>query len=298
MISQICLEWFSERPKSIQRCAVGQGNYVYIVECGEAKYVFRCSEEHNAYDNTVYWLDKLSSIEIPVPKVIGKGKFKEYEYLILSYMEGKDIGIVYPGLNDKDKRVIAKEIVSIQNKVAALKLDNVPEDWSWTGFIIYMLERARERIARNGYFKVEKVERLLEQMAQLEEYFEEVKPLAYLDDISSKNLLIHNGRISGIIDIDWMGIGDKLTYVALTNMALTNMEYDRDYVRYILEEMQISDMERKAFLFYTLMYCVDFMGERGMQFMDKKVEVNGRVIDRLNGIYDSLWAEWSDIRGR
>lgn len=40
------------------------------------------------------------------------------------------------------------------------------------------------------------------------------------DDISSKNLLMNNGKISGIIDIDWMGIGDKLTYVALTNMAL------------------------------------------------------------------------------
>ena len=46
--------------------------------------------------------------------------------------------------------------------------------------------------------------------------------------------------------------------------------------------------------FYTLMYCVDFMGERGIQFMDKTVEVNQQIIDRLNRIYDKLWDEWSN----
>lgn len=155
-----------------------------------------------------------------------------------------------------------------------------------------MLERATGRIAQKGYFDVEKVERLRNQVGQLEEYFSSIKPVAYLDDISSKNLLIHNGRISGIIDIDWIGIGDKLTFAALTYMALLNLEYNTDYVKYILEEMLISDVERKAFVFYTLMYCVDFMGERGMQFMDKRIEVDKQIVDRMNTIYDKLWREW------
>ena len=53
-------------------------------------------------------------------------------------------------------------------------------------------------------------------------------------------------------------------------------------------------IEKKAFIFYTLMYCVDFMGERGMQFMDKKVQVNEQIIVRLNRIYDGLWREWNE----
>lgn len=44
-----------------------------------------------------------------------------------------------------------------------------------------------------------------------------------------------------------------------------------------------------------LMYCVDFMGERGMQLIDKTVEVNEQIIDRLNGIYNLLWNEWSEM---
>ena len=281
-----CLE---ESPQSIERCAVGQGNYVYIVECAGVKYVIRCSAEHNAYQDTIYWLERLSFIDIPIPKVIAKGKFEEYEYLILTYFEGSDLGLVYTQLSDSEKKEIAKEIVSIQNKVAAIPLENVEPDWSWRAEVEYTLERARERITKNGYFDVEKVDRLGELMEQLEDYFANVKPIAYLDDVSTKNLLIHNGRISGIVDIDWMGIGDRLTYVALTNMALLNMECDTDYVEYILDEMKISDAERQAFWFYTIMFCVDFMGERGMQFMDKKVEVNEQIIDRLNRIYDQLF---------
>lgn len=294
MISQLCINYFSENPKSIERCAVGHGNYVYIVTYAGDKYVIRCSLERNAYENTIHWLEQLTSIDIPVPKVIGNGEFEEYEYLILSYIEGEDLGIVYPQLKADDKKAIAKEIVYIQNKVAALGIEKYIEpQWTWCrSFVQDMLERASQRIVKNGYFEVERVERLWGQVAQLEEYFANVKPVAYLDDISSKNLMIHNGQISGIIDVDWIGIGDKLTYVALTNMALLNSEYNTDYVQYILEEMQVSDIEKKAVLFYTLVFCVDFMGERGMQFMDKRVEVNEQIIDRLNIIYDRLWDEW------
>lgn len=293
IITQICLACLSEEPHIIERCAVGQGNYVYIVECAHDKYVVRCSEEQDAYKDTVYWLRQLEATGIPVPKVMGTGKLEGYEYLILSYFEGQDIGLVYEQLTEDDKRAIAKEIVQIQERVAALKLENVPTDWSWNDFINEMLDRAAERIVQNGYFEVEKVVRLAEQAGQLAEYFTQVKPIAYLDDVSTKNLLIHKGRISGIIDIDWMGIGDKLTYVAMTNMALLNMEFDTTYVQYILEEMQVNADQRRAFLFYRLMFCVDFMGERGMQFMDKTVEVNEQIISRMNGIYDMLWNEWN-----
>lgn len=295
MVSKICLDFLAEEPQTVERCAVGQGNYVYIVECSGIKYVVRCSAGNGAYDISVHWLEKLASIDVPVPKVIAKGKYNEYEYLILSYIEGKDIGIVYEQLTDEDKRAIAKEIVHIQNQVATLELEDVEPGWSWVAFVNYMLERTAKRIIQNGYFDVEKVERLRNQMGQLEEYLAGINPVAYLDDISSKNLLILNGRISGIIDIDWIGIGDQLTFVALTYMALLNLEYDTDYVKYILDEMQISSIERKAFLFYTLMYCVDFMGERGMQFMDKKIDIDEQIIGRLNGIYDKLWYEWKTL---
>ena len=155
-----------------------------------------------------------------------------------------------------------------------------------------MLDRAEERINQNGYFDRNKAAQVREEMFVLDGYFSQIKPIAYLDDISTKNLLIHNGTVSGVIDIDWMGVGDNLTFIAMTYVALRNMNCETDYVEYLLEERGCTDTERKAFLFYCLMFCVDFMGERGMQFGDKKIEVNDTVIERLNRIYEELWAEY------
>ncbi len=295
-ITKLCIDCLAEQPKNITRCAVGHGNYVYIVELADRKVVVRCSEEIGAYKDTIYWLEKLETIDIPVPRVLGKGTFEGYEYLILTYFEGQDIGLVYTKLTDEEKREIAKTVVEIQNRVSALMLEDIPADWSWkVSYVEDRLNRAKERIIANGcYFEPGKVDRLMEvsKKPELAEYFETIKPTPYLDDISTKNLLIHEGRVSGVIDIDWMGVGDKLTYAAMTKMALLNMGCDTDYVTYLLNEMQLTEIEKKAFAFYTLLYCVDFMGERGMWFMDKQVPVSDEIVETMNGIYEKLWAEY------
>lgn len=293
-IWNIFYEVFTEPPKHIERCAVGHGNFVFIVEGAKDKYVIRCSENIGAYTDTIKWLEKLVALGVPVPKIIKNGIYKGYTYLILSYIEGQDIGNVYIQLSDSEKRNIAKNIIHIQDKVATLEL-NTDKDWQWISFIRYMLERAKTRIAQNYYFDVTKVEQLYGLIEDLEKYFEKIKPIAYLDDISSKNVLIYEGKLNGIIDVDWIGIGDKLTFVALTNMAFLDLGYDSDYVKYLLEEMNISKEQYKAFLFYSLMYCVDFMGERGMIFTDKKVEVSEQVIEKLNGIYELLWNKYKEV---
>lgn len=193
---KICEEQIPDKLKRIKRCAIGYGNYVYIAECREKKYVLRCSEETNAYESTIHWLHVLEPLDIPAPGVIAQGKYEQYNYLILTYMKGQDIGVVYPQLTDTDKRRIAKDIVRIQNEVSGIDIKGIEKGWNWSTYVSDILHRAKERIEYNGY------------------------------------------------------------------------------------------------LFYTLMYCVDFMGERGMRFMDKTIEVNGEIVNRLNRIYDDLIQKW------
>lgn len=294
IISEIFFSCFNKMPQKTERCAVGIGNYVYIVKCDDIKYIIRCSKDNNAYEDTVYWLKRLSVLDIPVPKVLFCGQYQKYSYLILNYIDGKDIGLVYRDLTEAEKREIARDVIKIQRKVSRLPLENSSDVWSWVHFVDDMLERADKLIARNGYFDSQKVRQLKEQKVFLEEYFAQVKPAAYLDDISTKNLLIRNGRISGIIDIDWIGIGDDLTFIALTYVALLNMDCETDYVEYLLKERGCNASEMKAFWFYSLLFCVDFMGERGTQFGDKKIEVNEEIIKRLDRIYEMLWEKWCE----
>lgn len=275
----------------IERCSVGIANYVFIVSTANEKFVLRCSKDENAYKDTVYWLNRLSVCEIPIPIVLSEGKYKDYSYLILSYIRGDDIGNVYCKLNDSEKKQIAKEVVKIQQKVSRLDI-HADMEWTWNCFVDEMLNRAEKRIKRKNYFDFNKIYIIKKLQQEIQEYLDKVPIAPYLDDISTKNLLIYEGNVSGIIDIDWIGFGDMLTFVAMTRVALLNMDLDTEYIDYLLDEIRPNTIEYKAFIFYCLIYCVDFMGEIGMQFLDKTIPVNENIIERLNDIFDFLMEEW------
>lgn len=281
-----------KRVVQIERCSVGIANYVFAVSTGAEKFILRCSKEEDAYKAAVYWLSKLSVCEIPVPIVLSKGTYGDYSYLILSYIPGDDIGNVYHKLNDSEKKQIAREVVEIQRKVSGIDI-SVDEEWTWNSFIDELLNRADERMKRKHYFDIEKIHIIKNMQQEIKGYLDAVRPTPYLDDISTKNLLIYEGAVSGVIDIDWIGLGDILTFVALTKVALLNMNLDTRYIDHLLDEIYPSKIEYKAFVFYCLLYCVDFMGERGMQFLDKKIPVNESIIKRLNDIFDILMEEWN-----
>ncbi len=287
---------FNKLPESIERCMIGHGNYVYFFKCKDGKYIIRLNENQDQYSNSKYWLNLLSNINIPVPKVILSGKYNKYSYIIIEYIDGKDLGIVYDNLTDKDKRNIAKQIVKIQEKVSELPKNNrfgsidmyndESGEKTWKEYIVSNLERSKERIKKNKIFDVNKVEKLEELLNRYNNYFERIEPKAFLDDISSKNLLIKDGSIAGIVDIDWLGFGDELLYVALTKMALLDMGTDTKYVDYIMIEMNLDDFQKEVVAFYTLLFCVDFMGEKGHKFNDKVIYVDEKVVEKLNSIYE------------
>ena len=62
LVTQLCRDCLGQEPESVKRCAVGQANYVYIVECEGQKITIRCSTENDAYENTIYWLERLSQL--------------------------------------------------------------------------------------------------------------------------------------------------------------------------------------------------------------------------------------------
>lgn len=72
------------------------------------------------------------------------------------------------------------------------------------------LERSRERLEQAGVFKLEVVERVQSGLARFEAYFRGVAPTPFLDDTTTKNVIISEGRLSGIVDIDVICFGDPL----------------------------------------------------------------------------------------
>ena len=145
-----------------------------------------------------------------------------------------------------------------------------------------------EQIVQEILIENNKVDKLIQLTEKYSEYFKKVEPRAFLDDISNKNLIIHNGDISGIIDLDWMGFGDLLYFVGYNNMALLDMEVDTKYIDYMIQELNLNEFQKQIVLFYTLVFCVDFMSEKGQTFQDKEIFVDENIVDKMNNIYDNL----------
>ncbi len=294
-VSELCSTQLRIEPDNVRRCAVGIGNYVFMVYASGGIFILRCSMEEKPYTDTAKWLTALSGAGIPVPRVIDSGRYEGVEYIALTYIQGRDIGLVYHQLDSRQKQAIAREVVSIQRRAAAIDAAPPDDDWCWENEIDSTILRASELIEKNGYFSPAYPKMLMEQKKHLSSYFDSIRPIPYLDDISTKNLVIHNGQVSGIIDVDWMGFGDSLTYIALTCVALLNDSRDTEYVEYLMEETAPSPIQVRAFVFYCLMYCVDFMGERGSTFGDKTIEVNSEIVSRLDGIFQRLWSKWIEL---
>ncbi|MBE5805181.1 MAG: hypothetical protein E7313_00405 [Clostridiales bacterium] len=302
IVKDILTENNLEIPNKIERCSIGHGNYVFMLDYRQDKKIIRMNDEGNLYaeyENFKYWVSKLKDIDVPVPNVISVGKYKKYNYIILDYIEGEDLGEVYTLLTEEQKMNIAKKIIKIQEKVQDKLLpnnqygsvykynDNTGFD-TWKAYILDSLENSKQNIKKNKIFDEDKVNKLIELTEKYSEYFEKVEPKAFLDDISNKNLIIHNGEISGIIDLDWMGFGDLLYFVGYNNMALLDMEVDTNYIDYMIRELNLNNFQKQIVLFYTLVFCVDFMSEKGQTFQDKEIYVDEKIVNKLNCIYDNI----------
>ena len=259
VVQEILTDNNIEIPNRIERCSIGHGNYVFMLEYNQNKKIIRMNDEGNLYaeyENFKYWVSKLKDIDIPVPNIISIGKYKNYNYIILDYIEGQDLGEVYTLLTEDQKKNIARKLIQIQNKVQEQLLpnnqygsvykynDNTGFN-TWKEYVLDSLENSKQNIKKNKIFDEAKVDKLIQLTEKYSDYFSEVEPKAFLDDVSNKNLIIHNGDISGIIDLDWMGFGDLLYLVGYNNMALLDMEVDTNYIDYMIRELNLNDFQKQ-----------------------------------------------------
>ena len=276
-VTQICDDVFHAKPTNIIRNTVGLAGYVYTVVFNDTKYVIKISDDKNLIIGSTYWLNKVKDFDIPIPCVIAENLVNAPYYFVMSFIPGKDLGLVYSSLLKSEKKIIAKKIIGFQKEIKKLPMAkgfgslNSYEDSenicsSWEESLLNDINRAEEAIINNGIFSVECVLKLKKIVPYFKEYFNSIKPVPFLDDITTKNVLIHEGKLSGIIDLDWISFGDEVLFLGLVTMALLSMKADIDYADYLKDEMNLNEMQERALKFYVLMFCVIFMSEKGMCF--------------------------------
>ena len=95
---------------------------------------------------------------------------------------------------------------------------------------------------------------------------EAVPPLPFLDDLTTKNVLVDGGRLSGVVDVDVVCFGDPLATLALTRASLAATGSSSDYVEAWLDALAPDDRRRRDFDLLTAVFCLDIASEHGVVF--------------------------------
>ncbi len=187
-----------------------------------------------------------------------------------------DLGIAYPTLSLDEKRALAHAVADAQARVGTLPegrgfghtLDpDAPFPFAtWPEVLRASLARSRARIARAGLVSGDPVDEVERAAARLSDYLESVRPRAFLDDTTTKNVIVWRGRLSGIVDVDSVCYGDPLLPIALTRTALLQEGLPLDYTEEWCARLALSREQERALRLYTALFCADFLSEIGGRF--------------------------------
>ncbi|HEX3722614.1 MAG TPA: aminoglycoside phosphotransferase family protein [Nitrolancea sp.] len=302
---RIASEFTGSTVVSIRRFSTGLAHYVYdvLVDDGRAVVVRLTRPEwKDAFAGAVYWSDRLRPLGVPLPEMIfadTTGEAHGFPVLILERLPGVDLGDAYPALTAEQKRHIAEQVVGVQRLAATLppgngfgyahSYDDPALKPNWKDVLDAHLERSRRQIRAVEIVDEVVVERVQHEVDARRAYFERVEPVCFLDDTTTKNVIVADGRLSGIVDVDVVCFGDALRTPALTQMALLNLGYDDSYIDAWLHTLSATREQRAIMTLYTATFCVDFLAELGQRFnQDEARPVEPERLRRLMAILDYL----------
>jgi aminoglycoside phosphotransferase (APT) family kinase protein len=290
----------------IERFAQGLAHFVYDVRTADGQnLVVRLTRpaQRWMFEGALYWHQRLVPVGVPLPRLLHADLAETggFPVMIMERLPGADLGVVYPSLPHAEKQRLAHQLVDIQQAVGSLPLgtgfghatayDDPYLKSTWTDVLSSSLQRSRERIAAGGVVDVEHVERVQDLVDAVAAQLAVVEPRCFLDDITTKNVIVHDGALSGIVDVDMVCFGDSLFNVALTHMALLAQGWDTTYIDAWCAVLELTAEQKRLLNLYTAVFCVDFLGEQGQQFnLAAPPEIDAGKVHHLTRLLDALVA--------
>ncbi len=309
----IAERYWGRPARSVERFSVGAANYVYDVrgdtemqEARETRIVVRFSTNRDLCVAAVRWNQMLRPLGVPLPELLAydfadDGAGEMFPFMILAHVPGADLNAVYPALSADEKRTLAQEIAAIQARVGTLPhasgygyaraYDDPALHPTWEDVLLADLARSRRRIVAVGAIDPAHVDRVAAKLPAYHPYFAQVPPTPFLDDTTTQNVLVAGGKLSGIVDVDYVCFGDPLLTPALTRMALLSQGFATDYTDYWCAALGIDAARGRVLTLYTALFCVNFMSELGQRFnKDAPTPVDPAKVATLTTLLDELLA--------
>ena len=275
----IAREFIGTTDLVIDRFPTGLCHHVYSVKSANSDpIVIRMSPPSVAqyFAGSIFWYDRLRAVGVPLARLLKVGSIEGMSYAILEHLPGQDLGLVYESLAQSERRSIAHEVATIENSVAKLPIASgygyafSYEDQrllnSWEDFLRNTLKKAQQWIDSVGRVSSKHVHQVETKFSAMHSYFQQIEPQAFLDDLTTKNILIKDGKVTGVVDCDQVCFGDRLYVIGLTQTSLLSIGANTDYIDAWTEAWYLSPIEKKVIALYSAIFCTMFIGELGQTF--------------------------------
>ena len=303
IVSDIIEKDLNRKPSTITRMTRGITNEVYLVDFADQKVVVRMNTNPEQLKGSVKYITLFDSLGIKVPKILSQDYTKKsfpFAYHVLSYIEGKDIGDVIESLTESELIGIAHEIVEIFQK-----LEKIPTNgkFGWIGFDesksfnkwseVINLEKAEERNLLTKVIDEDLLNKMRIFYSGFKPYLESVKSTMYYADLNYKNVLVNNGKFTGLIDLDDITYGDPLEALGRIKACWHNTKYGDTYLNAIEKGLGLKTKEKIIVNYYAVITRYNWLSYEGVKFnanttneIDyKRVENDKKIlIDLLQGI--------------
>jgi hypothetical protein len=293
------------RVATIARFPTGHAHYVYDVVMADGRRCVARLSRPNLRDAAIgaaYWHARLALLGVPLPALYyadPAGDRDGFPVLVMERLPGTDLGAVYPTLTPGQKRTLAERIAEVQIRVGSLprgrgfgyatSYDDRRLAPRWRAALDRELRRSRERLRTAGLFDPALADPVQALVDARSSYIDRVEPRAYLDDTTTKNVIVAGGRLSGIVDTDYVAFGDQLMPLALTRASLLHSGYDTDYTDAWADALDLAATERSMVTIYTALYIVDFLSGMGHAFNREAPEaVDHAAAARLHRLHQEL----------
>jgi aminoglycoside phosphotransferase (APT) family kinase protein len=235
----------------------GHGNIVFSLP--QLGMVAKTSSEISSFAHTVKNIELIRSLDVPVPTVVGMADDGDASVIVLEWLPGMDLGYAMPAMSDAELVDLAHRIDEIQRKVASLGEGRgfgwtpigVPGPFSsWLGVVKRDFGRLPDRARK----KLDPI------LFRWSDDLLAIPATPFLDDITVKNVIVHEGRLSGIVDLDFICFGDPLYWLALTETTV-NLDVGQRGRIYV-ETLRSLRAPSPILEFYEAMFAASFLARK------------------------------------
>ncbi|MGI8906833.1 MAG: phosphotransferase family protein [Candidatus Sumerlaeaceae bacterium] len=279
---QLIQALLGEPALTLTRFSTGMCHYVYDVVMQNGKRVvarIANPDRSAAIAGAIYWSQKLRPLGVPVADIIAadpQGQITGHAAMILERLPGTDLAHVYAKMDSPAKESLAEEMVRFRHAMDRLPLGggygfayDYEHSWqhsAWADVVRASIDRSRQRIMDVGLVRPYFADLVTSAFTLFESELRLMPPRPFMDDATTKNVIIHENRLSGIVDVDELCFGDPLFNVALTHTSLLAMQADTHYTEHWLKLLGAEAADWPLFRFYVAVFLLDFLSESGLHF--------------------------------